>query len=1310
MIEKPLFYFSTKSHLVALFSFLFLVVGISLWFAINLDYQNTFNRAQIILQKTSQSLEERMQRTIVASDLILQHIAESVQERRILERRPSREEWERFRRYAEGLPDVGSLWLLNNEGDLVMDSTEYPSEHFNFSEREYFKPQRDEAIASYVGPIVKGKITDKYSFTISRRISGEDGNFLGIVLVAVETDDFTNFLRNISIGKNVSLAVFRTDGALIFRQPMGDEYLGRNFEHLKLFSMPFDESPSGLFETDSSMDGIERLVAYQKMQQFPLVAATTVPIDSISQEWRTRVKNYSIIAVIALFVLASMFWLVLRSVSREDSLRSELEVLVKERTAQLVETNAGLGIEAEQRKRAEEELQKLASVVRYSSELINLATLDGRMIFLNDAGAKMLGIEPEEVEQIDIAQVIPDHLQAKVQNEILPTLMEHGEWEGDLQYRNLRTGKMTDVHAVTFTVRDRETGAPQFLANVSWDITDRKKSEEALETARNQAVDEKNRLVAVMEALPVAVAIVDERGGNIRSNDMFEALWGSPLPSAQEVSDYMAYKAWWVDTGKLVQPEEWASARAVQKGETVVGQLIEIETFDGMRKFVMNSAAPVHNAHGKIVGCAVAMQDITDVKRAELEVQHRAAELEAVFAAQDDAVLMYDIEMNVKRVNPAFFSTYGFDPVGLNLKEIIRRVSCRWLDGLPLLLEEQPTPRALRGEKVSGACFAITRPDGTDAVIQTSSGPMRLENHIAGSVTVWHDITQLKQAEDELRQSEERFRLLSETAGRLLASQDPQGIVDELCREVMTNLDCQAFFNFLVDERAGKLRLNACAGIPEEEVRKIEWLDYGVAVCGCAARDGRRIIAEDILNTPDLRTELVKSYGIQAYCCHPLMAQGRLIGTLSFGTRTRTRFSSEDLVLMGTVSDQVATAMERVKLIGALQQSRDELEARVFERTEELQRANEILRRREEEISKSRSMLQIIFDGIPDPLLMVDKSIAVRMLNRASGRYFQVTNVEEAVGRTCYQLVGGKCPSCDECEISLAVSEGKTVTWERKGLFDPERIEQITVYPVDDGASWFPGAIIRIRDITESKNMEKHLTRADRLSSLGVLAGGIAHEIRNPLAGINLFIDVLSDEEKFSRSNQELNILEEIKGNIKRIDGIIRRVLDFSRQRDMAAGWSNLDVSALIENSLKLWQTKIAREGIHLRLFVEENLFEILGDPIELQQVLTNLFQNAIEAMEKGDTLSISAQNGTLSFDTKRTAVIIRVQDSGVGIPLDQHRNIFNPFFTTKHTGTGLGLAISHRIVSRHGGGISFASVPAVGTTFVVELPATQIN
>ena len=143
------------------------------------------------------------------------------------------------------------------------------------------------------------------------------------------------------------------------------------------------------------------------------------------------------------------------------------------------------------------------------------------------------------------------------------------------------------------------------------DITERKRFQRDLELARLEAVADSRRLEAVMDALPVGVAIVDAQGGNVRSNRAYDDIWRGPRPTARSVADYAAYKAWWMDTGRPVEPEEWASARAVRSGETVVGQAMQIERFDGTRAFVLNSAAPVFDAAGAIVGSAVAIQDIT---------------------------------------------------------------------------------------------------------------------------------------------------------------------------------------------------------------------------------------------------------------------------------------------------------------------------------------------------------------------------------------------------------------------------------------------------------------------------------------------------------------------------------------------------------------------------------------------------------------------------------------------------------------------------------------------------------------------------
>jgi signal transduction histidine kinase/DNA-binding response OmpR family regulator len=182
-----------------------------------------------------------------------------------------------------------------------------------------------------------------------------------------------------------------------------------------------------------------------------------------------------------------------------------------------------------------------------------------------------------------------------------------------------------------------------------------------------------------------------------------------------------------------------------------------------------------------------------------------------------------------------------------------------------------------------------------------------------------------KQAEIALTWRNVRFRLLSETAGRLLSSQEPEETIQTICHDVTNFLDCQVFFNFLVDDEENRLNLNTYAGIPEEEADKIATLDFGEDLCGHVAREGRKIIVEHVQETHGEPNALIKSFGVKAFACYPLISNGAVIGTLAFGTRTRSTFAEEELDLMKTVTDQVATAVARKKAEAALQRNEEEL-------------------------------------------------------------------------------------------------------------------------------------------------------------------------------------------------------------------------------------------------------------------------------------------------------------------------------------------------------------------------------------------------
>ena len=341
------------------------------------------------------------------------------------------------------------------------------------------------------------------------------------------------------------------------------------------------------------------------------------------------------------------------------------------------------------------------------------------------------------------------------------------------------------------------------------------------------------------------------------------------------------------------------------------------------------------------------------------------------------------------------------------------------------------------------------------------------------------DITERKQAEEGLKKSKERFEILSETASRLLATNKPQEVVNELCQKVMAFLNCHAFFNYLVDEEKGRLHLNAYAGIPKETGNEIEWLDYGVAVCGCAAQDASRIVCENIPETPDPRTELVKSFGIKAYACHPLFSAGRVIGTLSFGTRSRTTFSNEELSLMKTVADQVAMAMERIQLINALRKSRDELEVRVQERTAELMDAVEELqdeiserKRAENAVEAARQRFNDVLEMLPVYVILLTQDHHVRFANRFFRERFG-----ESFGRRCFEYLFGRNEPCENCDTYTVAKTNVTHHWEWTG---PDgRIYDIHDFPFTD-TDGSPLILEMGIDITERKRAEEALREASR--------------------------------------------------------------------------------------------------------------------------------------------------------------------------------------------------------------------------------------
>lgn len=228
--------------------------------------------------------------------------------------------------------------------------------------------------------------------------------------------------------------------------------------------------------------------------------------------------------------------------------------------------------------------------------------------------------------------------------------------------------------------------------------------------------------------------------------------------------------------------------------------------------------------------------------------------------------------------------------------------------------------------------------------------------------------------------------------------------------------------------------------------------------------------------------------------------------------------------------------------------------------------------------------------------------------------------------------------------------------------------------------------------------------RHEKLGALGVLAAGVAHEIRNPLTAIKARIYTL--QRRFAAQSPEREATDVIDGEIGRLERIVREFLHFARPPDPQ--FQPVDLGALLQEVQEFLAPVIERGGITFRV-EPTSAIGVLADPQQLRQVFINLAQNAAEACQPGGrvTLRLALESGRREGRPMHW-VIVEVEDTGCGIPVDLQPRLFDPFFTTKPTGTGLGLSIAARIVERHGGFMRYQSQPGLGTVFGVALPRAE--
>jgi hypothetical protein len=423
------------------------------------------------------------------------------------------------------------------------------------------------------------------------------------------------------------------------------------------------------------------------------------------------------------------------------------------------------------------------------------------------------------------------------------------------------------------------------------------------------------------------------------------------------------------------------------------------------------------------------------------------------------------------------------------------------------------------------------------------------------------------------------------------------------------------------------------------------------------------------------------SESLQAEGIHYLQElnlRGRRMGMIGLGElRGGQHYSTEDLDLLGALAGYAAIALENANLYRSIEGKAMELE-------------------------RLKIYTENIIESINVAVLALDLGGRITSCNRAFEELYRVrrdqivaSRVENLFARDVIESMR-KAAGCDDWALNSPANIHKLYLENRKG---DRLIVDLSIIPLLDSMDINSGCLLVMDDITAKVHLEDQLLQAEKLSSIGLLAAGIAHEVNTPIAGISSYTQMLLRDTPETDTRKP--ILEKIEKQTFRAAEIVNGLLNFARLN--GSEFKDLDVNQLIEDSLSLLDHQMRRCNIRLKADLDRSLPAIYGNEGKLQQVFINLFLNARDAMPSGGELKIqTSMNDSM--------VIVDIRDTGVGITEENVKRIYDPFFTTKNTGrgTGLGLAVTYGIIQDHGGRIFVDSVPGKGTHFQLKLPTRQ--
>jgi PAS domain S-box-containing protein len=393
--------------------------------------------------------------------------------------------------------------------------------------------------------------------------------------------------------------------------------------------------------------------------------------------------------------------------------------------------------------------------------------------------------------------------------------------------------------------------------------------------------------------------------------------------------------------------------------------------------------------------------------------------------------------------------------------------------------------------------------------------------------------------------------------------------------------------------------------------------------------------------------------------------------------------------------------------------------------------------------SRDRDLLRTLIDALPDSIYVKDPEGRYILDNVAHMRHVGAASTADIVGKTVFDFFPRDLAERFQADDDAILQSGEPLLNREEPIVDDDgthRWVSTTKVPFRDFAGHILGLVCMSRDVSEEKQAKEDLLRAlarlkeahrnlrelqiqlieaEKMKSIGRLAAGVAHEVKNPLAIITMGVDYLSQLD-FGGAPSARDILHEISIALERADQVVRDLLDFSAPKPIEV--TEQDLNPVVEEALRLAHGLLAAKGIAVATELAPGLPPLRVDRVRIGQVLTNLLTNAADAVTgPGGRVTVRTSARQLTgvganisgarsevFRPGDLIVAVEIEDNGAGIPADKLEKIFDPFFTTKPTGqgTGLGLTVSRTIMDLHGGVLKLTNIPEGGTRATMLLKA----